>query len=1357
MSKKKIGAYITLDGEKEFRSAVSSCNKSLATMKSEMKLVEAQTAGSANSLETLQKKHDVLSRTLEEQIKKEDAVKDGLKNARQEYVRIGTELQEYKEKLQQATTTLSEMENSSDTTDEALKTQKETVADLNKIIEKGEETYKRAGSRVQDWQKQLNNAEAQTIRATKALNENDVYLKEAEKSFSNCAESIDEFGRETDNLEKKITSVGNIIKVKLTDAVIDAGTAMIGNAVQGALELQDASQKLAASTNATAEEMEKYSGTMENLYKNNYGDSIGEVADNIALVRQYTGEVDPTKLEELTENAMALDDTFSNMDISETLRGADVLMKNMGLSAEEAFDYITTGAQNGLNKSGELTDNIAEYGPLWAQAGFSAQEMFTILDNGLDSGAYNLDKVNDFVKEFGISLSDGRIKESIDSFSSGTQELFAQWENGEAPTKDVFYSVINDLQNMTNQQEALTLASNVWSSLGEDNAMNIITSLDDVNDTFLNVKGSMESLKEVRYDSVTNQYKQLGRTVQTDVIQPVLVKFLPAAQKGIKVLTDNIELAVPAVTALGAAFAVNKARKYYEELKETGKTLKELGSTMAKVVGIQTVKTAVDTAGTAAETANTAAVITNTTATTAQAAATGTATVAQHGLNAAMSANPAMLVIGGITALIGVLAVMKSNIQSVTDETDELCRETEELNDKVSEAADNLKDSYSGLEESIGSLNDKETAADNLVSELYKLESASNKSSGEIARMSMLADELNAMFPELSLSVDKATGSLNKNEAQTKQSINTYLRYSKVQAAQEKMAEIAEELTDADMARYEAEKNLEETAIELEKLEEERKELLKECAEVTEDGTKSGIAYAASLQGEETALGRNTAQMNRLKEAMKEQQIALEEMDSVYDTANQKYAEAYEYMENLTNATTGNTDAVVAGSDAKNEASKSSIEQMGQELEAYNNLSAVQQDLAVNVTNSVLTMQENVQSALESQMSLFEEFDAGTKISTENLLANMQSQVDGVTAWEENMAALMTQTKETTDGTMVAIDEGLMQYLASMGPEGASYVQAFVNMSGDELAKANGLWQEKMAIESFTNEAGVKLTNSIGSLSAGGTEAFDQLATDLNMSANEAGVYSVQGLVNGMEEAQKLAEAASKDLGVKVIDSLNEELGCHSPSTKTKESGKNTDQGLILGMKEDIGLVTKTGEAVGMAAINGLESCNMYDEAYKVGKNFASGMKEGILSTAKSVADQAAALVRSAIDAANKEQDAHSPANETKPVGRNFGAGVYVGIEEEIPNAEKVSEQMIDRMITAANERLAYASKNVSNLFDFSELEGKVSYEDSSLLNEMRVLSNDLINAIKTIRLVSYIGERQITRELSDLGVVFHA
>lgn len=186
---KKIGAHITLDGEKEFKTAVSSCNKELSTMKSEMKLVEAQTVGSANSISTLKKKHDVLTRTLEEQVRKEEEVCRGLTHATEEYERVGRELSTYKEKLAQAKSTLQEMKDSSETSNEALEEQQKIVAELTSIVEKGEGTYQRAGNRVQDWKKQLNNAQAQTIKATRALNENNAYMREAETATDGCAKA----------------------------------------------------------------------------------------------------------------------------------------------------------------------------------------------------------------------------------------------------------------------------------------------------------------------------------------------------------------------------------------------------------------------------------------------------------------------------------------------------------------------------------------------------------------------------------------------------------------------------------------------------------------------------------------------------------------------------------------------------------------------------------------------------------------------------------------------------------------------------------------------------------------------------------------------------------------------------------------------------------------------------------------------------------------------------------------------------------------------------------------------------------------------------------------------------------------
>ena len=180
MAEKKIGATIALNGEKEFRSAVTSCNKALSTMKSEMNLVKAQTSGQANTLESLKKKHEVLNKTLEATKQKEQAVANGLSNAKDNYSKIGSELTEYKTRLEAAKKTLEEMKVSGTATDEQLKEQEKTVSDLTNTVARTESSYQKAGDKVNDWQKQLNNAQAQVISANSAVEENAKYMKEAE-------------------------------------------------------------------------------------------------------------------------------------------------------------------------------------------------------------------------------------------------------------------------------------------------------------------------------------------------------------------------------------------------------------------------------------------------------------------------------------------------------------------------------------------------------------------------------------------------------------------------------------------------------------------------------------------------------------------------------------------------------------------------------------------------------------------------------------------------------------------------------------------------------------------------------------------------------------------------------------------------------------------------------------------------------------------------------------------------------------------------------------------------------------------------------------------------------------------------
>ena len=429
------------------------------------------------------------------------------------------------------------------------------------------------------------NMEKQAKRLAKAYEDAGMDASEAmQKAWKDVQANADAFGTNaTENFKNVGTAAENAgtsiesLSGKLQSALATAGLAYGAKEItEIGTDYEQAMKQVAAVTGAGTEEMNAMSDSIQKIYTSGIGKNLEEVAGAAALVKQQFGDIDSSTLEQITQDAIAMSGIFGT-DLNETLRGVNALMSNMGLSAEEAFDYIAKGTQKGLDKSGELSDNLAEYSQIWEQAGFSAEEMFSILQNGLDSGAYNLDKVNDFVKEFSISLSDGRIEENVDKFSLGTRNLFAEWQNGKASQKDVFNSIISDLSNMTDQQEALSIASSVWSALGEDNAMKVITSLNNVNDTYSDVKGTMESIEEINYDNFADKTAALKRKVEMDVIIPITQKYMPKIEKAIDYVAEHLDEIVdhakPIAAGIAAAFAVKKIVDFGTTTVNTVKTI----------------------------------------------------------------------------------------------------------------------------------------------------------------------------------------------------------------------------------------------------------------------------------------------------------------------------------------------------------------------------------------------------------------------------------------------------------------------------------------------------------------------------------------------------------------------------------------------------------------------------------------------------------------------------------------------------------------------------------------------------------------------------------------------------------------
>lgn len=273
------------------------------------------------------------------------------------------------------------------------------------------------------------------------------------------------------------------------DKIQDVGD----KAVSAYAETETAVSKVNAYFGETGEAAEASAEIVKNVYGSGVGQSMDAVAEAVIMVKKNLGDLGDTDLTNLTKQALTLEELYG-IDMNETLRGVNSLMKQYGLTAQEAMDYIVRGTQNGLDKTNELGDNLSEYAGKFEQAGYSASEYFQLLQNGLEGGAYNLDKVNDAINEVTTRLADGTIGDSIDLYSQKTQSLFLAWQNGEATQKQVIDSIVADIGNCTSQQEALNMAAQAFGTMAEDGNLKFITSLTSVGETYDSVAGSAENL-----------------------------------------------------------------------------------------------------------------------------------------------------------------------------------------------------------------------------------------------------------------------------------------------------------------------------------------------------------------------------------------------------------------------------------------------------------------------------------------------------------------------------------------------------------------------------------------------------------------------------------------------------------------------------------------------------------------------------------------------------------------------------------------------------------------------------------------------------------------------------------------------
>ena len=305
---------------------------------------------------------------------------------------------------------------------------------------------------------------------------------------------------------------------------------------------------------------------------------------------------------------------------------------------------------------------------------------------------------------------------------------------------------------------------------------------------------------------------------------------------------------------------------------------------------------------------------------------------------------------------------------------------------------------------------------------------------------------------------------------------------------------------------------------------------------------------------------------------------------------------------------------------------------------------------------------EELKDKIAGQMDIFSEFQRKTELTSDKLLANMQDQINGVAEWSKMMGDL----------AMRGINQGLLQKLADLGPQGYEYVHAFVTMTNEQLSQANQLYAKSLLMpEASAN----MIMNSFA----------------------HAGLWATQGFENGLD-LQKF-----KDSGVKgaqaVRDGLEGPNGLqiNSPSKVMYENGRYAIAGFVKGIdnQNKISLQPKM-ITIAKGIVSDIKREAGPDKFREIGTNIMRGLIDGIASKEGDLKTKVESIANTITGKFQKALQIHSPSRIMARLGGFVTEGLAIGIEGNTELVANASENLASTAISGLKD----AIKAATNLTD---------------------------------------------------------
>ena len=256
-----FGGVIKLQGESEYRKALSDITNSLKVVGSELKKVSSLYDKNDNSVEKLSSTNETLTKKLKLQNDALDKARDMLKEAQAVYEKSSDSVKEWQQKLEQAREELDKAKSSTEASADEIADLEAKVKDCETELDKAEDTTSKYETTVQKWTVEVNNAETAVNKTTREIDKNEQAISDLENSTEDATEEVEDMADSMDDLAGSMDDAANESK-NLDGGFTVLKGAMANLVSQGINFVMDGLHDLAGEAIDAADTMYKFEQTM---------------------------------------------------------------------------------------------------------------------------------------------------------------------------------------------------------------------------------------------------------------------------------------------------------------------------------------------------------------------------------------------------------------------------------------------------------------------------------------------------------------------------------------------------------------------------------------------------------------------------------------------------------------------------------------------------------------------------------------------------------------------------------------------------------------------------------------------------------------------------------------------------------------------------------------------------------------------------------------------------------------------------------------------------------------------------------------------------------------------------------------